>query len=255
MQNAKNQNLLKLWLSFFCLSLANALASDSVGKIHAVHVNEVIRIKVIQTQRFSLWNICAGSRIDICQTNYHTRSSEREGPVRVSCDCQNTALVSNFTPAPAEHLFPHFPYWLPWRERFPRRPWFSKVFEDNRLLKSTIPSPTFTRGRHAYAPRTGAEPEEQHASGIATCAGREAGRSQRLYSPQLRLRPFVARARTSPQHSRYNLRDLLKILYFPATLTVLIIWKKKKKDEKFNTFISSIVRKWWSLLQEKQKEK
>lgn len=36
-------NLLRLWLSFFCLSLANALASDSVGKIHAVHVNEVIR--------------------------------------------------------------------------------------------------------------------------------------------------------------------------------------------------------------------
>lgn len=36
-------NLLKLWLSFFCLSLAKALASDSVGKIHAVHVNEVIR--------------------------------------------------------------------------------------------------------------------------------------------------------------------------------------------------------------------
>lgn len=70
----------------------------------------------------------------------------------VSCDCQNTTLVSNFTPAPAEHLFPHFPYWLPWQEPFPRRPWFSKVFEDNKLLKSNIPSPMFTYSRHAHVP-------------------------------------------------------------------------------------------------------
>jgi len=46
---SEESNLLKLWLSFFCLSLASALASDSVGKIHAVHVNEVIRIKAIHT--------------------------------------------------------------------------------------------------------------------------------------------------------------------------------------------------------------
>lgn len=70
----------------------------------------------------------------------------------VSCDCQNPTLVLNFTPAPAEHLYPHFPSWLPWRERFPRRPWLSKVFEDNKLLKSNIPSPTFTYSRHADVP-------------------------------------------------------------------------------------------------------
>lgn len=82
MQSVKNPNLLKLWLSFFCLSLANALASDSVGKIHAVHVNEVIRIEVIQTQRFSWWNICAGSLMDICQSNYYTHSKGWEGPAQ-----------------------------------------------------------------------------------------------------------------------------------------------------------------------------
>lgn len=79
MQNAKNQNLLKLWLSFFCLSLANALASDSVGKTHAVHVNQVIRITVIHTQGFSPWNICAGSLIGICQTDCYTHSKGEEG--------------------------------------------------------------------------------------------------------------------------------------------------------------------------------
>lgn len=143
MQNAKNQNLLKLWLSFFCLSLANALASDSVGKIHAVHVNEVIRIKVIQTQCFSVWHICAGSLTDICQTNYYIHSSEWERPGIATT--QYWCWTS-----PAEHLFPHFPYWVPWWECFPRRPWFSKVFEDSTLLKSNIPFPTIIYGRHAY---------------------------------------------------------------------------------------------------------
>lgn len=81
MQNVRNQNLLKLWLSFFCLSLANALASDSVGKIHAVHVNEVIRIKIIQSQPFSLWSICTGSLMAVCHTNHYPHPKEQEGLV------------------------------------------------------------------------------------------------------------------------------------------------------------------------------
>lgn len=144
-QNVRNQNLLKLWLSFFCLSLANALASDSVGKIHAVHVNEVIRIKIIQSQRFSLWNICTGSLMDYLS---HQSSPPCQG-ARKPCGCQNTMLGLSFTSAPVEHLLlPHFPEWLPWWECFPRRPWLSKVFEDNKLLKSCIPSPRAAHVSH-----------------------------------------------------------------------------------------------------------
>lgn len=57
---------------------------------------------------------------------------------------------------------------------------------------------------------------------------------------------------TSPQDSRYNLSDLLKILYFPATLTVFIMFEK---DEKFNTFISNIVKKTTVLASGKAKRK
>lgn len=216
MQNERNQNLLKLWLSFFCLSLAKALASDSVGKIHAVHVNEVIRIKRIQSQRFSLWSICTRKPDGYLS---HQLSPPFQG-ARRACGCQNARLGLSFTCAPVEPLLPHFPEWLPWQECFPRRPWLSKVFEDSKLLKCSTPSPTYP---------TGAEPEEQRVCGTAACSGCDTGRSQRLCSPKLRFHPSVARSHTSPQHSRHNLSDLVKIVYFPPALTVPTLWKKKKK--------------------------
>lgn len=218
MQNGRNQNLLKLWLSFFCLSLANALASDSVGKIHAVHVNEVIRIKIIQSQRFSLWNICTGSLMDICHTNYYPHSKGQEGPVDAKTQRWDWASPlhlwsisshtsqSDFHDGNVSHGGP----------------------DSARYLRTTnCWNPTYLPPRlHTYP--TGAEPEEQHVYGIAACSGCDTGRSQRLCSPKLRLHPSVARAHTSPQHSRDNLSDLLKIVYFPATLTVPITWMKKR---------------------------
>lgn len=185
-QNVRNQNLLKLWLSFFCLSLANALASDSVGKIHAVHVNEVIRIKIIQSQRFSLWNICTGSLMDICHTNHRPHAKEQGGLVDAKTQCWDWASplhlcsISSHTSQSDSHDG-NVSHGGPDSARYLRT---TNCWNPAYLLL----------GLHTYP--TGAEPEELHAHGIAACSGCDTGRTHRFCSPQLKLHPPGARAHT-----------------------------------------------------------
>lgn len=222
--NSKEPNLLKLWLSFFCLSLANALASDSVGKIHAVHVNEVIRIKVIQTTFQFVKLLWRKPDQQLANKSLQPFRKVRRA-CHIHCVYWNPELVFNFTPAPAELLFPHFLCWLLWWERFPRRPWFSKVFEDNKLLKSNIPAPTYTCRQHAYVPHRG---WTRGTTCLLHCYLHRMWSSQESAAPLagIETMSFCGNMCTSPQHSRYDLSDLLKMLCFPAILIVPIISKK-----------------------------
>lgn len=229
MQNVRNQNLLKLWLSFFCLSLANALASDSVGKIHAVHVNEVIRIKIIQSQPFSLWSICTGSLMAVCHTNHYPHPKEQEGLVDAKtqgwgwasplhlCSFSSHTSQSDSRDGNVSHGCPD-------SARYLRTP---KCWNPAHLL------------RLHTSPRELNQRNSMFMALLPTQDVTQAGLRGSAH-PKLRLHPSVTRAHTSPQHSKDNLSDLLKIVYFPATGTVPIIWKKKKKVKNF-TFLSNKV--------------
>lgn len=213
---SKEPNLLKLWLSFFCLSLANALASDSVGKIHAVHVNEVIRIKVIQTTFQFVKLLWRKPDQQLANKSLQPFREVRRA-CHIHCVYWNPELVFSFTPVPAELSFPHFLCWLLWWERFPRRPWFSKVFEDNKLLKSNIPAPTYTCRQHAYVPHRG---WTRGTTCLLHCYLHRMWSSQESAAPLagIETMSFCGNMCTSPRHSRYDLSDLLKMLCFPAIL-------------------------------------
>lgn len=224
MQNVRNQNLLKLWLSFFCLSLANALASDSVGKIHAVHVNEVIRIKIIQSQRSSLWNICTGSLMDICHSIPGSKEGlwmpkHKAGTELHLCTCGGSLpTLPRVTPTMGM-----FPTGGPDSARYLRT---TKCWNPAYLLL----------GLHRY-PRTRGTACSWHC-----CLPRMWHRqdSEALLT-LIKAASFCGtRVHASPQHSRDNLSDLLKIVYFSSYTNCSYYMKEKKKKVKNWTLFLAI---------------